>query len=308
MTNPSTSRTLRAQLEFSDPQVVRDAIETALSIDDRSVIGDLLKGASFVTHLFRHGEAFGDSAERFVGGHEYRGPEDTRHIADLAYLRLLAASDSPLRDVGAIAIDTGRFPGPALPFDDLSWLSEFPKLSKVHLFGKHITNEQLRSLVDVPLGQISVINYGKNLVLPGHRSVQTILGRGIDFEPGGQWPELRSVSLGHHGALDDLFDGSPNLTDLRIDTSPSNWISGLEYSQRDLALVRSATLERATLKGAHFVQSSPQLVELELGGRAAVTGTPNLETLRLGEVQFELGTELDRLVQETGAHVELIDG
>ena len=139
-------------------------------------------------------------------------------------------------------------------------------------------------------------------------SVQTILGRGIDFEPGGQWPELRSVSLGHHGALDDLFDGSPNHTDLRIDTSPSNWISGLEYSQRDLALVRSATLERATLKGAHFVQSSPQLVELELGGRAAVTGTPNLETLRLGEIQFELGTELDRLVQESGAHVELIDG
>ena len=56
------------------------------------------------------------------------------------------------------------------------------------------------------------------------------------------------------------------------------------------------------------MQSSPQLVKLELGGRAAVTGTPNLETLRLGQVQFELGTELDRLVQETGAHVELIDG
>ena len=129
----SISRNLRAQLESSDPEVVLDAIDSGLSLDDRSFVGELLKGANFVMHVFCHGEAFGDEAERFVGSSEYRGPEDTRHVADLAYLRLLTASDSPLRDVEAIAIDTGEFEHPPLPFDDLSWLSEFPN----HVIARH---------------------------------------------------------------------------------------------------------------------------------------------------------------------------
>ena len=134
------------------------------------------------------------------------------------------------------------------------------------------------------------------------------LAPGVAFHDDGDWPQLRSVQLGYHGSLDGLFDGSPKLTDLRIDSRPHNWISGMEYQQRKLVTVKSSTLERATLKGAHFVLGSPRLVELELDGRAAVAGTPNLETLRLGDVQFEMHTELERIVAETGATVEMIDG
>lgn len=302
-----TARRIRALLESSDPIVVLGAVDEVMMHEDRAVIGELLKGAKFTTHVFRHGDSFGDEAKRLEGVGEFRGPEETRHYADLAYLRLLAASDSHLRDVEALAIDTGKSPNAHVLLDDLWWLSEFPNLKRVYLFGRNVTSAQLASLVNVPIQQIGVSSYGEKLTMASHPTVQSIIGHGFGFADDGHWPELRSVSLGYHGPLDAMFGGSPRLTDLRIDTSPTNVITGWGYLARDLVLVRSSSLERATLKGAHFVLGSPRLVELELDGRAAVAGTPNLETLRLGEVQFEMHTELERLIEETGATVEVID-
>ena len=303
-----TARRLRALLESSDPIVVLGAVDEVFMYQDRAVVGELLKGVKFTTHVFRHADTFGDEAQCLEAVGEFRGPRETRHYADLVYPRLLAASDSPLRDVEAMAINTGEFLNAFVLLDDLWWLSEFPNLKRVHLFGRNVTSAQLQSLVNVPVEQIGVASHGAKLTMASHPTVQSIIGHGFGFVDGGQWPELRSVSLGHHGSLDAMFDGSPRLTDLRIDTSPTIWITVTSYLQRELVLVRSASLERATLKGAHFVQSTPRLVELELDGRVAVSGTPSLQKLRLGKVEWEMHTELERIVAETGAKVEVIDG
>ena len=294
-TNPPTPSEIQERLTIADepkvvtgdPQVVVEAVDDALALSDPSFLNEVLRDAKFFPHIFERGEAFSEVAYRLSGDGRPRGSrKKTRQISDFAFLRLLAASSSPLKEVDAIAIDTGDSLKP-LPFDDLSWLSEFPNLSKVHLFGSNITNKHLASLANVQLDQLGVSHYGNELVLPSHSTIQSLVGGGIDFEDGGSWPNLRSVSLAWPGPVAPLLDGSPNLVDLRIDSMPTNWISGMAYEQRELTIVSSASLKRAVVLGPYIVQNVPELVELELGGRAMATGTPKLEKQRQREVQSE---------------------
>ena len=267
-----------------------------------------LSGSSWEAILMNPGKRFEWASQRLALNVLLRAGDDPVVHVQAAVLRLVASSVDIKDDVTALTINTGEFDGPKFPFGNLSWLSGFTNLRRLHLTGYGITDRMVASLGDLGIEELFIENNGTHVTLQSNASLTGFVGTSVAFEQDGQWPNLKTADLKAASGITALVDGSPQLEYLKHDSEPTNFTSGMGQRHREVQLVASATLKRAVLDSNFTVRDCPELTDLEIGGKVEVANTPKLRKLHLRNASVNADSGLSQLESVEEIRIERLHG
>lgn len=181
-----------------------------------------------------------------------------------------------------------------LAHTDLSWLQGLTNLRRLHIKGSKVSDRMLAVISWLDLEELFLEN-GSRVTVRSNRSLKKLVAKFVDFEQGGEWPNLKVAHIKSTKHIADLVDGSPQLEELHHDSEPTNWMGGFAQENRVTQTITSASLKRAVLDSNFAIKDCPQLVDLEIGGSIEIVGTPKLKTLRLRVARLDENSGLARL-------------